>query len=234
MPFLLQASYLAIALLVLILHGILTHGSRRLITSALVFTLIPLSAEWIGVEGGWLFGSYYYTNGMGPLFPFGVPVAIPILWFVMGYCIHHFVEACFSDGNLLWKILISTLLLVVWDLAADPAAVSFGWWVWEGAGGYFGIPIRNYFGWMIVGVMSFSVLYLFGGERTFSGPAGGNRILRAGPSLAMFFIFGNNCAGAMQRGETGVVLVSFLAMLPFLIIYLSGERNARFVAGQAG
>lgn len=222
-PFLLQVVYLGVALLMLTLHGLLTHGLRRLSVAVLIFTIIPLFAEWIGVKGGWLFGSYSYSHGMGPLFPFGVPAAIPLLWFVMGYCIQHFVEAVFSERRLFWKVLVSAWLLAVWDMAADPAAVSFGWWTWETGGAYFGIPIRNYFGWMSVGLISFSLLYSFGGRNAFSGPAGGNRILRAGPTLALFFIFTNNCTGALQRGETGVVLTSTLAMLPFLVMSLAGD-----------
>ena len=219
-PLILEGVYFVTALGALIFHGVLTHGMRRLVLLAASFTIIPTAAEWIGVSGGWLFGNYHYTAEMGPMFPFGVPVAIPFLWFVMGYCIHHFMEQGFPKAGKVWKITGAAWLLTAWDLAADPAAVAYGWWVWEDGGAYFGIPVRNFAGWAVIGAISFSVVWLTARGEAFEGRASKNKILRAGPSLAFFFIVFNNVMGAVQRGESGAALTAGMALAPFFIVFL--------------
>lgn len=50
------------------------------------------------------------------------------------------------------------LLAVNFDWLMDPIAVKLGWWIWDKPGQYFGVPLDNYFGWIIcVGGFSLSV-----------------------------------------------------------------------------
>jgi uncharacterized membrane protein len=36
-----------------------------------------------------------------------------------------------------------------WDVLMDPGMSRNGAWTWEAGGGYFGVPFRNFFGWMV-------------------------------------------------------------------------------------
>jgi putative membrane protein len=56
----------------------------------------------------------------------------------------------FSAGSWLIFALLSSLAFTAWDLFLDPQMVSFGFWVWEIPGQYFGIPLSNYVGWIVV------------------------------------------------------------------------------------
>jgi len=47
-------------------------------------------------------------------------------------------------------VLISAAALTSWDLFLDPQMVARGFWVWENPSGYFGIPLVNYAGWLLV------------------------------------------------------------------------------------
>ncbi len=50
---------------------------------------------------------------------------------------------------------IAALVMVMWDLTFDPRASTIQHqWIWEQAGGYFGVPLTNYLGW-------FFTVYLF-------------------------------------------------------------------------
>lgn len=64
----------------------------------------------------------------------------------------NFMPACpaFLGGVVVKHCLLSALAFTAWDLFLDPQMVSFGFWVWEVPGGYFGIPLSNYLGWMVV------------------------------------------------------------------------------------
>jgi uncharacterized membrane protein len=63
-----------------------------------------------------------------------------------------FVPACpaFLGGVVVKLCLLSALAFTAWDLFLDPQMVSFGFWVWEIPGLYFGIPLGNYIGWIVV------------------------------------------------------------------------------------
>ena len=49
--------------------------------------------------------------------------------------------------------LLSSLAFTAWDLFLDPQMVGWGFWAWETPGLYFGIPLSNYLGWIIVSAM---------------------------------------------------------------------------------
>jgi lycopene beta-cyclase len=47
-------------------------------------------------------------------------------------------------------MLLVALGFTAWDLFLDPQMVGWGFWVWEGTGAYFGIPLVNFLGWFLV------------------------------------------------------------------------------------
>jgi putative membrane protein len=49
--------------------------------------------------------------------------------------------------------LLSALAFTAWDLFLDPQMVGWGFWVWEIPGQYFGIPLSNYLGWIVVSAL---------------------------------------------------------------------------------
>ena len=50
-------------------------------------------------------------------------------------------------------ISVSALALTAWDLFLDPQMVGWGFWVWDQPGVYFGIPLVNYGGWLMVSAL---------------------------------------------------------------------------------
>jgi uncharacterized membrane protein len=46
--------------------------------------------------------------------------------------------------------LLSALAFTAWDLFLDPQMVGWGFWAWDKPGLYFGIPLGNYLGWIVV------------------------------------------------------------------------------------
>jgi putative membrane protein len=54
---------------------------------------------------------------------------------------------------------IASMVMTAWDTVMDPEMAAAGNWVWETGGPYFGVPLRNYFGWLLTTV----VVYLGAG-----------------------------------------------------------------------
>lgn len=131
-------------------------GSRRVIIVFLVIALLTWGAEFIGHTTGLPFGSYDYTARLQPQL-LGVPLLIPIAWFMM-------LPPSWAMAQLIvrkrdrWQgelafIVVSAAAFTAWDFFLDPQMVAWDFWVWEQAGGYFGIPWINYLGWFLVSAL---------------------------------------------------------------------------------
>ena len=50
-------------------------------------------------------------------------------------------------------VAVSALAFTAWDLFLDPQMVHWGLWVWDAPGAYFGIPLINFAGWLLVAAL---------------------------------------------------------------------------------
>jgi putative membrane protein len=169
-------------------HSIYTLGWRN----TLVFFVIAAVVSWVfeefGVLTGAVYGPYHYTAVLGAKLGV-VPLLIPLAWFMMiypSYVIANFIakgDATGSPrgiGGLAWISLLSAGVMTAWDLVVDPllSAPAVGAWVWEKGGPYFGIPLRNFFGWMLT---TFMVYFLY---RFFEGRAAQKPLGPLSPGVA--------------------------------------------------
>lgn len=100
--------------------------------------LIGFAAEIAGTHTGFPFGSYMYTDALGPKIA-GVPLAIAAAWLV--------VSSLATSCRWPWSMLV----FVAADLVIDPlAAGPLHYWIWRYPGHYYGIPLTNYAGWVLV------------------------------------------------------------------------------------
>jgi putative membrane protein len=55
------------------------------------------------------------------------------------------------SGSDLWLLpIVSSFVMVMWDLSLDPLCATIsGEWVWEDGGPYFGVPLTNFLGWYL-------------------------------------------------------------------------------------
>ncbi len=66
-------------------------------------------------------------------------------------------------GGRLWsiRIILVSIILVVFDLVLDPGAVKIGFWRYEGGGVFYGVPISNFAGWLFSGAIGAAVIEIF-------------------------------------------------------------------------
>lgn len=114
-----------------VVHGYAALGSRNLVAFLLITVVISFAAEAIGVATGWVFGSYYYTDALGPKI-LGVPPLIQGGYVAVGYAGLMIARVLLgatrvSGGvSILAVALIGAFIMVSWDVAMDPFQSTIG------------------------------------------------------------------------------------------------------------
>ena len=117
------------------------YGARSLLLFAVAF-FFGLAVEAVGSRTGVPFGAYTYT-APGPTL-LGVPLLVLLGWWA-------FTLIAIAVAPR-WKVLVAPLALVAWDLGLDPLMVSRGFWHFDAAAPYYGVPLSNFLGWYVAGV----------------------------------------------------------------------------------
>lgn len=124
-------------------------GARRALRMLAPVPVITFLAEFVGSQTGVPFGRYHYTDLLAPHLG-GVPLAIPFAWVML-------LPSAWAVARVLagrWGgpafVGLSALALTAWDLFLDPQMVAWGIWAWDQPGEYFGIPLVNFAGWLLV------------------------------------------------------------------------------------
>ena len=141
-----------------IIHGALVWGFFNIAIFLIITIIVSLLLEIIGSKTGYVFGGkYHYNNDNTPGFIlFGIPVLIPIAWFGIIYMSINFcnyvtnVRFPFENSINHYFIILTAIFVMLLDLVLDPLAVDEKRWNWELPGIYYGIPILNFFGWLLV------------------------------------------------------------------------------------
>lgn len=93
---------------------------------------------------------------MGPKF-LQLPILLALAYLGMGYlswivalAILDLRDRPLSQTNLIFAPLLASVVLTAWDFAMDPvwAGIDHAW-VWQNGGPYFGVPVSNFFGWLL-------------------------------------------------------------------------------------
>lgn len=135
-------------------HCSAVEGSKRTSMFFVTSAVISYLMEEIGVRTGLIFGAYHYSDLLGPKLGH-VPAIIPLAWFMMVYpawavarVLVQGIDTSAAPG-LAAQAIIAAMVMTAWDVVMDPGMAAAGNWVWERGGLYFGVPRRNYFGWLL-------------------------------------------------------------------------------------
>ena len=109
--------------------------------------VITFFSEWIGVNYGWLFGSYSYGNSLGFKIG-GVPLLIGLNWVLLALVSRQISSKLLSNKWLI--ILVSAFLMVFIDIIIEPLSGNLDFWYWE----MNIIPLSNYRDWFLVAVIN--------------------------------------------------------------------------------
>lgn len=98
-----------------------------------------------------------------------VPVIIMPSYFAVGYIAWTIASVLIGkrddgiSGAELWLLpILSSFVMVMWDLGLDPPSATIeGEWVWQQGGPYFGVPLTNFGGWFLCVFTFYLIFALF-------------------------------------------------------------------------
>jgi putative membrane protein len=231
------AMHIVLAALTMFVFGVLFVGWAKTTIFFLVSFSLSLTSELIGTGYGWPFGNYAYTDFLGYKVLDRVPYSIPLSWFYMGFASYLLAAALVKRSGwsrqTLWTLLIGAGLLTVWDLVLDPAMahddVRVSFWVWDETGPYFGMPLINFVGWGMTGLLFMAISRLL-----WRSEVRNERV----PLFVPFAIYVLNTVWAMiLAADVGlwpaIVLAGVLGLIPAWIAIQKRERPTRFELGLA-
>jgi uncharacterized membrane protein len=135
------------------------NGIRFALWSILLILLLAWMVEFIGSTTGIPFGRYSYTNALQPQLG-GVPLVIPLAWMMMLPPAWTIALLVINSRTIspplpvrLARAGVAAIAFTAWDLSLDPQMVSWCFWRWSSPGAFFGIPLVNYLGWLVVSFM---------------------------------------------------------------------------------
>jgi len=142
-------------------------GARRAALSLLVLSAFGYAIEAIGVATGFPYGRFYYGDALGEkalgLVPYLLPVSYTPL--AIGAVAASWSSSLVPNYRFLF-ILRTALLLTLMDGVLDPGAAYLGFWAWPEGGGYYGVPLSNYAGWLLSGSLAAALLLAAGRWQT--------------------------------------------------------------------
>lgn len=159
------ATHIVLGAVTMLLVGIRAIGVARTAIFFAASTTISLTSEWLGTNHGIPFGNYAYTDFLGYKIDGHVPYSIPLSWFYIGFACYLLASVIVTALGLrrrtVWTVGLGVWFLTVWDLVLDPAmaheSLTVKFWIWEQSGAYFGMPIRNFVGWSVTGLIYMAV-----------------------------------------------------------------------------
>lgn len=107
-------------------------------------------AEVIGLTYGVPFGSYSYTAALGWTAA-GVPIAIGAAWAMLAAYAASLVSLTVGQPS----VLMAAVWMVLFDMTMEPLAAGvLGFWTWHAGGVYYTVPLLNFGGWFVVGMLT--------------------------------------------------------------------------------
>lgn len=137
-------------------HGVLLYGWGKMLFFVGAISIISWSYETLSILTGFPFGNYHYTDLLSPKLGL-VPVVIMPAYFSMGY-LSWVIASILLDKrdssvkglDVLLLPIISSFIMVMWDICMDPYSANIAqWWTWHDGGAYFGVPFVNFLGWYL-------------------------------------------------------------------------------------
>ncbi len=122
---------------------------------AVLFTgLFAYGIEALGVNTGFPFGIYHYTDVLAPILPGGVPLAVIFAWITIMLAVQQLIYSpTFLLPGRLSRMILGPLFATLLDLILEPVAFHLEhYWLWlqPGSINYYGVPLVNFVAWFVI------------------------------------------------------------------------------------
>jgi putative membrane protein len=210
-------------------------GYRRALGFVVWGFAVAFAAEWTSTRVGVPFGLYHYTGETAGAelylsnVPFFDSLSFPFLAYA-SFCLARWALPGAGSATLVG---LSGVLMMLLDVVIDPLAVRGDQWFlgrifyYPDGGAYFGVPLSNFAGWVVVGWL------IVGGYVAATWTRVGAKGVAAGPALGVGLYYGVlafNLAVTGWIGERALLVTgTLLHVSAFLLLYC-----VRLARGRAG
>jgi uncharacterized membrane protein len=153
-----------------LLHASFFYGWRAALILFIICVTITFIVENIGAATGFPFGRYHFEVGSSLPHIGRIPIIVGPLWFGAGY-FSWVVAATLLDSadrrlerrfNFFALPVVAAFVMTQWDLVMEPPEATIaGAWVWHDGGADFGVPLSNYFGWLLTAWLFFQAFAVY-------------------------------------------------------------------------
>jgi hypothetical protein len=163
----------------LAVHAVVAFGWAEAAVFAATCLTITFALENVGATTGFPFGRYRFLVGAGLPHIGVIPIIVGPLYFGMGYAswvianllVGSRVDRPQTPYALVAVPLVAAFVMTQWDVVMDPSGSTLGKaWVWFDGGGYFGVPLSNFLGWILVTWLYFQAFAVFAYRRRSRAP----------------------------------------------------------------
>jgi uncharacterized membrane protein len=192
--------------------------------------LVAVPAEALGLSTGFPYGSYAYSDALGPTV-LGVPFLVPLAWLMMAWPSWVLAARLTARTRLRLRraarVVVAAYVFAAWDVVLDPQMVQAGYWRWAhpspGLPGIDTVPLTNLAGWLLAGLVLMPLIDLLV-TRTAGppGPAAGD-----GPALLVlgWMTLGGALAHAGWLGLPGSAAWGAALAVPALVGLARAQRS---------
>lgn len=139
-------------------HASLAYGWKGFGVFFAISLAVAFAMEASSIHTGFPFGFYAHGDFMGPKL-LGVPPPVALGYVFLGYLAWSLARLLMRDRPTglapLYAFttpIAATFILAGYDLAYDPiGSTVMGHWAFRHPGGYFGVPLTNFLGWLLTG-----------------------------------------------------------------------------------
>jgi uncharacterized membrane protein len=224
-----------------LIHCLALEGPRRTAMFFAVSAIVSYALEETGVRTGLIYGTYHYSELLGAKLGH-VPVIIPLAWFMMIYPSWMVAKAMLRGINqralsgLTAQAIVAAWVITGWDMVMDPGMALAGNWVWEHGGAYFGVPRRNYAGWLLT---TFLVYFIAGwlwrkpGQQRAAGTTFVALPVLVYAFFAMRYVASNHFPALQVIAAFSMGVPALVALLQIYLHKEGGQVSTSFAEGES-
>lgn len=177
----------AVGIVSALVHAGLSYGFRNALVLFAICLAVTFAMENLGSTTGLIFGRYHFVVGADLPHIGVIPIIVGPLWFGMGYFAWVVAGTLLGGAdrhlnrplNLIVLPLVAALVMTQWDLVMDaPESTISRAWIWHDGGAYFGVPLTNFFGWLLTAWLFYQLFALYLARRPAALPHRRDRALR--------------------------------------------------------
>ena len=123
------------------------EGAALIVTLGAFAVLLETSA----ILTGFPYGHFGYWDLLGYRIFGLVPWTVAFAWtpLILGA----YAVAANLVGSRVWRVVAAALIVTLFDVVLDPGAVLLGFWKYAEGGWFHGVPMSNFAGWLVSGLI---------------------------------------------------------------------------------